>query len=142
MIRRPPRSNRTDTLFPDTTLFRSLHEHDRGRAQFARGQLVIIDEATLAGTHTLDRITGLVADAGAKVLLVGDWAQLQSVDAGGAFSMLAAARDDTPDLVEILRFDHDWEATATAALRVGATAVIGIYPHPNRIQRRATHPKT
>src|SRR3546814_16457238 len=26
MIRRPPRSTRTDTLFPYTTLFRSLHE--------------------------------------------------------------------------------------------------------------------
>src|SRR3546814_8048161 len=25
MIRRPPRSTRTDTLFPDTTLFRSAH---------------------------------------------------------------------------------------------------------------------
>src|SRR3546814_18089193 len=28
MIRRPPRSTRTDTLFPYTTLFRSLREHD------------------------------------------------------------------------------------------------------------------
>src|SRR3546814_7686909 len=27
MIRRPPRSTRTDTLFPDTTLFRSAHQH-------------------------------------------------------------------------------------------------------------------
>src|SRR3546814_9168624 len=27
MIRRPPRSTRTDTLFPYTTLFRSLSEH-------------------------------------------------------------------------------------------------------------------
>src|SRR3546814_11624205 len=27
MIRRPPRSQRTDTLFPDTTLFRSVNEH-------------------------------------------------------------------------------------------------------------------
>src|SRR3546814_5987408 len=27
MIRRPPRSTRTDTLFPYTTLFRSLHQH-------------------------------------------------------------------------------------------------------------------
>src|SRR3546814_9593421 len=26
MIRRPPRSTRTDTLFPYTTLFRALHE--------------------------------------------------------------------------------------------------------------------
>src|SRR3546814_1575899 len=28
MIRRPPRSTRTDTLFPYTTLFRSHHHHD------------------------------------------------------------------------------------------------------------------
>ena len=60
-----------------------LHEYDRGRVQFRKGQLVIIDEATLAGTLTLDRLTALAAEAGAKVLLVGDWAQLQSVDAGG-----------------------------------------------------------
>src|SRR3546814_14103629 len=29
MIRRPPRSTRTDTLFPYTTLFRSSHPHHR-----------------------------------------------------------------------------------------------------------------
>src|SRR3546814_18486294 len=28
MIRRPPRSTRTDTLFPYTTLFRSVHPHE------------------------------------------------------------------------------------------------------------------
>src|SRR3546814_13786609 len=33
MIRRPPRSTRTDTLFPYTTLFRSRH---RDRAEGAR----------------------------------------------------------------------------------------------------------
>src|SRR3546814_17130786 len=31
MIRRPPRSTRTDTLFPDTTLFRSNVISDSGR---------------------------------------------------------------------------------------------------------------
>src|SRR3546814_10147187 len=31
MIRRPPRSTRTDTLFPYTTLFRSLNERVGGR---------------------------------------------------------------------------------------------------------------
>src|SRR3546814_18591283 len=35
MIRRPPRSTRTDTLFPYTTLFRSPHDggHPRGRSR-------------------------------------------------------------------------------------------------------------
>src|SRR3546814_9545187 len=32
MIRRPPRSTRTDTLFPYTTLFRSLSRCDQGAA--------------------------------------------------------------------------------------------------------------
>src|SRR3546814_9690049 len=40
MLRRPPRSTRTDTLFPYTTLFRSeRHQHalsDRGRREFRR----------------------------------------------------------------------------------------------------------
>src|SRR3546814_18429278 len=31
MIRRPPRSTRTDTLFPYTTLFRSVGTYPRGR---------------------------------------------------------------------------------------------------------------
>src|SRR3546814_5322075 len=33
MIRRPPRSTRTDTLFPYTTLFRSGFEHGNGVRQ-------------------------------------------------------------------------------------------------------------
>src|SRR3546814_3855600 len=34
MIRRPPRSTRTDTLFPYTTLFRSVHREDARLANF------------------------------------------------------------------------------------------------------------
>src|SRR3546814_5449542 len=49
MLRRPPRSTRTDTLFPYTTLFRSLavgrHHHgcpdDGGGAQGGDGVLVL-----------------------------------------------------------------------------------------------------
>src|SRR3546814_4433297 len=36
MIRRPPRSTRTDTLFPYTTLFRSKAEHDENEADILR----------------------------------------------------------------------------------------------------------
>src|SRR3546814_15691129 len=35
MIRRPPRSTRTDTLFPSTTLFRSRPQHRPGSSKFA-----------------------------------------------------------------------------------------------------------
>ena len=91
---------------------------------FRAGQLVIVDEASLAGTLSLDRITHLAERAGAKVLLVGDFAQLQSVDAGGAFGLLVGGREDAPELVDVHRFTNEWEKAASLALRHGRTQVM------------------
>lgn len=111
-----------------------LHDYAVGKRSLHRGQLVIIDEATLAATTTLDQITGIAAVAGAKVLLVGDWAQLQSVDAGGAFGLLAAARPDAPELTEIHRFIHEWERTASLDLRAGRLEAITAYARHGRLR--------
>jgi len=104
---------------------------------FGAGQLVILDEASLAGTLSLDRITALAAEAGAKVLLVGDYAQLQSVDAGGAFGLLVSERNadqsGAPELVDIHRFTHAWEKTASLGLRHGHTQVIDTYLDHGRV---------
>ncbi|NIH70821.1 AAA family ATPase [Auritidibacter ignavus] len=107
--------------------------HQPTVATFQGGQLVIIDEASLAGTLSLDRITQAAEEAGAKVLLVGDYAQLQSVDAGGAFSLLIHDRHDAPELVDVHRFTHDWEKTASLELRHGRTPVIDTYLDHHRI---------
>lgn len=115
-----------------------LHDYGAGRHAFERGQLVILDEATLADTNTLDQVTGIAATVGAKVLLVGDWAQLQSVDAGGAFAMLAAARHDVAELTEIHRFTHDWERTASVDLRVGRLEAITAYARHDRLREGST----
>jgi hypothetical protein len=109
------------------------YEHDQGRTALRTNQLVILDEATLAGTMTLDRITAHAAAAGAKVLLVGDWAQLQSVEAGGAFGMLAEARDDAPELVDIHRFTHVWEKRASLDLRHGRPEAVDAYLAHERV---------
>ena len=110
-----------------------LHEHQQGHVHFSRGQLVIIDEASLAGTLTLDQITAHADQAGAKVLLVGDWAQLQSVEAGGAFGMLVEARDDAPELVDIHRFTNEWEKLASLDLRHGRAEIIDTYIDHGRV---------
>src|SRR3546814_2779115 len=53
MIRRPPRSKRTDTLFPYTTLFRSIPESGRASASdFVMAEdLVRKQEAARFGIH-------------------------------------------------------------------------------------------
>ncbi len=47
-------------------------EAELARWQLRAGQLVIVDEASLAGTFALDELVAAAGDAGAKVLLVGD----------------------------------------------------------------------
>ncbi|WP_417555631.1 MobF family relaxase [Microbacterium sp.] len=107
--------------------------HERTGQTFHQGQLVIVDEASLAGTLSLDRITNLAAEAGAKVLLVGDCAQLQSPTASGAFSLLVHDRDDAPELVDIHRFTNQWEKIASLGLRHGRTEVIDTYMEHGRV---------
>src|SRR3546814_14404028 len=47
MIRRPPRSTRTDTLFPYTTLFRSVHMTRNGKAFSPGGKVLNIQPEKL-----------------------------------------------------------------------------------------------
>lgn len=116
-----------------------LYEQSHGRATFRRGQLVIVDEATLAPTNDLDAIASSARRAGAKLLLVGDWAQLQSVDAGGAFSLLVESRgDDVAELTDVYRFVNEWERDASLALRRGDVEAIDAYARHGRLRQGAT----
>lgn len=108
-----------------------IAEVDRWRVH--ANQLVIIDEASLAGTLTLDRIVAQARAVGAKVLLVGDWAQMSAVEAGGAFSMVVRDRESVPELTHVRRFAHHWERRATTRLRAGDTAVIEQYAMHGRL---------
>lgn len=102
--------------------------------RLSAGQLVIVDEASLAGTFALDELTSAARDAGAKVLLVGDWAQLSAVEAGGAFSLLVADRGDlAPELCDVRRFRSDWERAASVELRLGRESAIDSYEAHDRV---------
>src|SRR3546814_8905952 len=62
MIRRPPRSTRTDTLFPYTTLFRSLvicqvQSVADAKAAVSAGADIIVAQGTEAGGHGASRAT-------------------------------------------------------------------------------------
>jgi hypothetical protein len=47
--------------------------------------VLVIDEAGMVGTRQMERVLSHAADAGAKVVLVGDPQQLQAIEAGAAF---------------------------------------------------------
>ena len=99
---------------------------EAGRWSLAPGQLVIVDEASLADTRSLAAVVDQAEAAGAKVLLVGDHLQRGSVDAGGAFAMLAR-RGPTAELTSLRRFRHPWEARASLQLRRAQPAALDAY---------------
>ncbi|MGE3795132.1 MAG: MobF family relaxase [Dehalococcoidia bacterium] len=109
---------------------RAAAEADRWRLH--PGQLVIVDEASLAGTLELDLIVTQASAAGAGVLLVGDHHQLAAVQAGGAFGLLAR-RTRTAELSDLWRFQHRWEADATRLLRHGDPAALDAYTAHGRL---------
>lgn len=100
---------------------------------FRQTQLVVVDEASMVSTYQLAAVVRQAKDCGAKVLLVGDHAQLDSIDAGGVLGWLdrqgKAAR-----LSSIWRFKHLWERWASLGLRAGDASVLSEYEQHGRIR--------
>src|SRR3546814_3565504 len=58
MIRRPPRSTRTDTLFPYTTLFRSPERRQRREGVAQGGVLAEVQRGAVTGVELAQRTSG------------------------------------------------------------------------------------
>ncbi|MGQ4510701.1 MobF family relaxase [Dermabacteraceae bacterium P13147] len=82
------------------------------------GDVIIVDEAGMAGTLTLDKVVKDASKAGALVRLIGDDRQLQAVESGGALRMIAS-EVEAAQLTEVHRFADAEEAQASLALRNG-----------------------
>jgi ATP-dependent exoDNAse (exonuclease V) alpha subunit len=119
------------------TLAKWIHQtsHDTASGEPWRlraGQLVIVDEAAMASTAHLDALLAQASGAGAKIVLVGDHAQLGAIDAGGAFALLVEEANAV-ELEQLHRFSEDWEAAATRRLRVGDPAALDAYATYGRL---------
>ena len=84
--------------------------------------LVIIDEAGLADTLTLDAAVQYAIDRGASVRLVGDDQQLAAIGAGGVLRDIKHTHGAL-HLAELHRFTNPAEAAASLALREGKPSV-------------------
>jgi hypothetical protein len=75
----------------------------------------------MVGTRQLERVLSHAADAGAKVVLVGDPQQLQSIEAGAAFRSIYE-RHGGAEIGEVRRQREDWQRDATRDLATGRTS--------------------
>lgn len=102
------------------------------RYTLRENQLLIIDEASMVSTAQLAELSRQADHAGAKVLLVGDPAQLEAVDAGGFLGWMDR-KTNPAQLDQVWRFRNDWEREASLKLRKGDTTVLDTYDEHGRI---------
>ena len=100
--------------------------------RIGRSTLVIIDEAGMADTLSLDSAVAFVLRRGGSIRLVGDDQQLAAIGAGGVLRDIQASHGAVR-LSELHRFTDPAEATATLALRDGRPEALGFYLDRQRI---------
>ena len=91
------------------------HGWGQGRDLLTTRDVLVIDEAGMVGTRQLERVLSHAAEAGAKVVLVGDPQQLQSIEAGAAFRSIHE-RHGGAEIGEVRRQREDWQRDATRDL--------------------------
>lgn len=96
------------------------HGWKNGRDILTSRDVLVIDEAGMVGTRQLERVLSHAAKAGAKVVLVGDPQQLQSIEAGAAFRSIHE-RHGGAEIGEVRRQREDWQRDATRDLATGRT---------------------
>ncbi|HWH00411.1 MAG TPA: MobF family relaxase, partial [Pilimelia sp.] len=121
------------------TLAKWLHTHHnspagaREPAALDGRTVVIVDEASMASTLDLDPLISAAARAGAKVVLVGDPAQIGVVNGPGGMLAALARAGHGVELAEIHRFSQPWEREASLALRHGQADALLAYRTAGRL---------
>ncbi|SEI99345.1 plasmid mobilization system relaxase [Sphingobium sp. AP50] len=96
------------------------HGWAQGRDLLNARDVLVIDEAGMVGTRQMERVLSHAADVGAKVVLVGDPQQLQSIEAGAAFRVIHE-RHGGVEITQVRRQLEGWQQNATRHLATGRT---------------------
>src|SRR3546814_5517644 len=97
MIRRPPRSTRTDTLFPYTTLFRSTHPDASKLRAF------VVD--SLYGENANPFATNKWADD-AVIYTRSDWSYISDMLADEKIALSSRSEEHTSELQSLMRISY------------------------------------
>ncbi|MBL8676221.1 MAG: AAA family ATPase [Alphaproteobacteria bacterium] len=97
---------------PSTTLHKFLKSYEEGRCQYNERSVLVLDEAGMVDIERFEKLLGAVNELGVKLIVVGDGAQLQPVEAGPAFR-LVTTRLGKAELNTVIRQKEEWQKEAT-----------------------------
>jgi hypothetical protein len=120
-----------------TSVTKLLGELDRaalrGEPALRHHSVLLVDEAGMVGSADLARLVAHAVAAEAKLVLIGDPAQLGEIEAGGLFAALAD-RTDPIRLDEVIRQSRELDREGARRIRMGEGAeALTIYREEGRI---------
>ncbi|WP_310963991.1 MobF family relaxase [Nocardioides terrisoli] len=126
----------TDTLAKLTHSLEQARESGAAMPAWVAGidasTLVVIDEAGMADTLSLDAAVSYILERGGSVRLIGDDQQLSAIGAGGVLRDIRATHGAL-QLTELVRFKDPAEGAASLALREGKPESLGFYLDRDRV---------
>ena len=120
-----------------TSIARLLADLDRkadaAEAPMQPGSVLLIDEAGMVDSATLARLIDHAQAADAKLVLIGDPAQLGEIEAGGLFAAIAN-RSEPVVLDEVIRHRHELDREGAKRIREGeGREALDIYRSSERV---------
>ncbi|MBX9787045.1 MAG: AAA family ATPase, partial [Alphaproteobacteria bacterium] len=97
---------------PSTTLHKFLKAFKEGRCQYNSKSILVLDEAGMVDVERFEKLLSAVKKLGVKLIIVGDGAQLQPVEAGSAFR-LVTEKLGRSELNTVIRQKEAWQKKAT-----------------------------
>ncbi|WP_067484242.1 MobF family relaxase [Actinomadura hibisca] len=97
------------------------------------GDVILLDEAGMAGSYMLDQLVKIARRRGAVIRLLGDHRQLGAVESGGALRLIAH-ETGAVELSTLYRFTNPDEADATLKVRVGDSSGLDFYFADGRVR--------
>jgi conjugative relaxase-like TrwC/TraI family protein len=109
------------------------HAATQGRPLLPNNSVLLVDEAGMVDSASLARLIDHAEAAEAKLVLIGDPAQLGEIEAGGLFRALA--EQAAPVLLdEVIRHRHDLDREAAKRIREGQGAeALSLYRSEQRV---------
>ena len=102
-----------------------------GRLQLRDTDVIVLDEASVVSHEQWDKLRAAIGMT-AKLVMLGDNAQLPAINAGGLWPLLSRG---SAELTEVFRIRSAWERVATTHLRHGeSAAALSAYAEHGRLR--------
>jgi conjugative relaxase-like TrwC/TraI family protein len=104
-----------------------------GESVLGSRAVLVVDEAGMVDSRAMARLVAHAQEADAKLVLIGDPAQLGEIEAGGLFASIAS-RTEPVVLDEVIRHRHELEREGAKLIREGeGREALAIYQGAERV---------